>query len=240
MYLYLNKILVFRQFYINIKIDFYRISEKSSFFVIYFQIKIKSLHTPPLKGAAQRGDIKHAHKNSSGRLPSKIGIALPDQIQCSTIRTPQYFSGFTKDYEEYSRIKNRSTYFDNESNTVTCIQFGDPQPVPFIQLCNSKIPELPAKTRSCASKKIQHRPSTAVNFVNYHYKNASDKEGNHGLTMKYFGESGNIIGCFTAARIPIQTKRPSTAIHHRTSSVRSIPRREDDIYKRLNGLVSLK
>ena len=101
---------------------------------LYFDIKIKSLHTPPLKGAAQRGDIKHACKRSTVHLQPKIGIALPDQFQPTNFRTPQYFYGFSKCNIHESTNTNKSFDANNESVTLTCVNFGDPEPVPFVQL----------------------------------------------------------------------------------------------------------
>lgn len=78
-----------------------------------------------------------------------------------------------------------------------------------------------------------------MNIVSYRYKEDVDKEKKPGLTMKYFGESNNVIGCFTAAKIPIQKRRPSTAIKQRKNTL-STPRIEEDSYRRLNGLLKKK
>ena len=160
---------------------------------------------------------------------------LPNQYHNSRFRTPQYFYGLPSEHKNVSKITNNSTDVDNDPTTLTCIQIGNSEPAPFIQLCNNKIPELPSKTRSRASNNNLSRPSTAITYT---YQN-NDTKQTPGLTMKYFGESGNVIGCFTSAKIPIKMQRPSTAIRPRTGSIYSTPRQEET-YRRFNGYSPLK
>ena len=169
-------------------------------------------------------------------MPLKVGISLPEQYHKSSIRTPQYFYGLSNDQQYGSKNKEQSDDIDNDSNSLTYIQIGNPEPVPFIQLCNNKIPELPVKTRSRVSTANKSRPSTAIKTYKYNYNSDTDKEKKPGLTMKYFGESGNVIGCFTAAKIPIQSRRPSTATKPRKGTISLTPRKGEDLYRRFNGI----
>ncbi|OHT09404.1 hypothetical protein TRFO_21619 [Tritrichomonas foetus] len=202
--------------------------------------RIKQLHTPPFPGAAQRGDIKHAQRHSNGHLPKKVGIILPELARDPGIRTPQYLQGYSQSY--------RQTYFQREPSTkdfdidcVTTIRIGDPVACQYVQPCPSRIPELPAKTRARTAQSRSRPRSRAA------YTLKVQKQEMPGLTMKYFGESGSVIGCFTSDKVPINVQRPkaqyaSTLPRQTTTpSFEEItPRREEQRSRRIDAFLNLQ
>lgn len=137
----------------------------------------------------------------------------------SGTRTPQYLISNVSN----KQIENRNIERENDPNSFTCIQIGCSNPVPFIHTGVSKIPELPMMTRFRSS---QRKTSYKTSQKQFTLRNSQSNRyaESPSLTMKYFGESQNIIGCFTSSRIPIHQKRPQTSYRNVSIPLCSTPR----------------
>lgn len=179
-------------------------------------------HPPPPRGAAQRGAIKKLHKPNSKRFHIEKGIALPPENTEVRYRTPRYIRS------SGSSTPHLNPAQTEENRTVTFLRIGEPVAPSFVHTGANHVPELPKRLTSTFSPFKTwsgQRPETAQPAT---------------LTTKYFGQSGDVIGCFTSTA-PLHRRaytRPATAIRtpvveeklHVTTPRREVARKRQNAF----------
>lgn len=177
-------------------------------------------HPPPPRGAAQRGAIKKLHRPVSNRSHIEKGISLPPENTEVRYRTPRYLRTNNSSTQP---LKSRNI---EERQTITFLRIGDPVAPSFVHSGANHVPDLPKRlTTPLAPYRTWSgtRPETAQAT----------------LSTKYFGQSGDVIGCFTSTA-PLHRHaytRPVTAVKptieekpHVTTPRREVARKRQNAF----------
>ena len=142
------------------------------------------------------------------------GFALPDQVPMHQYAWPCHAYKDTKPHPETKTQSFFSNQEIEEEPKFTFVRMGDPDVQNMLKY--NRTPELPLRTRIRPSTQMsetcphyRERPSRVntrqQNKANIKIPRSHNREDNEYFSWKYFGNTNNVCGCYTA-KIPISMK----------------------------------